>query len=116
MGMYRRYLFFFMLCLLSLPWPVASSLREDVTVYRLVRPDGVVVAYTELPPAVGDIYWHAEEDVWYHVVRVEGNIGWVEVSPTLEASPQQPVWPYMILFIGGLLVVFLLLRRNKLRN
>lgn len=70
-----------LLCLL-LPLAADDSPEEAATVYRLMHSDGRIIAYTEIMPHVGDVYWQAEEDKWYHVVRVEGDIGWLESTKT----------------------------------
>lgn len=100
-----------LLCLISLPT------SESITVYRLLLPDGRVIAYTEFAPDVGDYYWQAEQDAWYHVVRVEGDIGWLELTPP---PPEKPTPVTQHLIAGAVLallasasVYFYVSRRRK---
>lgn len=72
-------------------------------IYQLIRLDGEVVAYTEFRPGVGDTYWHAEEDTWYHVVKMQGDLAWVVPESEFLASPARK--GNIVFMIGWTLLV-----------
>lgn len=105
-----------LLGLIALPVSVASSPPETTNVYRLLLPDGQVIAYTEFAPQVGDYYWQADTDKWYHVVRVEGDIGWLEQTAPPEENGSKVTQKPLILVVLALCfmaaVYFWLIRRR----
>lgn len=100
------------------PTLVASNPLQEAEVYRLLLSDGQVIAYTEFKPYIGDYYWQAEQDVWYRVVRVEADIGWLEVTspPTTEVqetSPSSLPLGTFILVALALILLCLYYRRRR---
>lgn len=107
-----------LLGLIALPVSVAGSQPENIKVYRLLLPDGQVIAYTEFEPQVGDYYWQAETDKWYHVVRVEGDVGWLELTAPPEENgrkvTQHPLtWVTLVLCIMAVAYFWLVRRRTR---
>lgn len=99
------------------PALAASNPVPQPEVYRLLLADGQVIAYTEFQPHIGDYYWQAQQDVWYRVVRVEADIGWLEVTspPPAEETTQSPVLRSATLGLVVLVFIFLavVLRRRQ---
>ncbi len=94
----------------------ATSPAENIVSYRLLLADGQVIAYTEAVPHVGDYYWQADADKWYHVVRVEGDVGWLEpTAPPGEngraVTPPPVIWVTLVWFFTAI-VCFLMVGRR----
>ncbi len=87
-------------------------------VYRLLLNDGQVIAYTEFEPHVGDYYWQAEENKWYVVVRVEADIGWLELTEPPTGPSETPSSPSLLrgtLVLSSIAIILFVLttRRQK---
>lgn len=115
--MLKRHLLIIWLGLLLLPALHIYALQEEYAVYRLLQENGEVVAYTEFRPHIGDLYWQADADIWYRVVRLEADIGWLVVTerPTEGLIASRQVVPYYLLSIALVFVLawFLLRWRNR---
>jgi hypothetical protein len=95
---------------------ILGLLATGDPVYRLMLDDGQVIAYTEFQPHVGDYYWQAEADTWYVVVRVEGDIGWLELTEPPAENPAPSFQPSLLrgtLVILSLTVVLWVLTAYK---
>lgn len=108
-----------LLGLIALPVSVASNPSETINVYRLLLADGQVIAYTEFAPQVGDYYWQADTDKWYHVVRVEGDNGWLEPTAPPEDNgskvTQKKPLTLVVLALCFIVIVYSWLIRRRIR-
>ncbi len=111
--MYRGCRFILVWCLLF-PLLTAYNPQEAVTTYRLVHSDGRIIAYTEIMPHVGDVYWQSEEDMWYQVVRVEGDTGWLEATKApVEYSTRDTLQLLLVASVVGLGICLWLVKLRR---
>ncbi|MGI6344824.1 MAG: hypothetical protein ACOX18_07190 [Bacillota bacterium] len=102
--------------LLLILLPFDSPLLEEGVYYSLVLPDGRVIATTEFPPSVGDVYWDATTDSWYQVVSVVGQRAVLFPQAQARVVRAQRNLSLLIIFLvgAGLMRIWRRERRNRL--